>query len=753
MTETHAAARVITPPPRDPVRFFRPLPLRSRAQVLAAFQDQIEGFGTASLAMNRLLCLGVGTLWLIYLLTAGIRPTSWLDSSFMAAFLMLAALTALTPLWNIRIVYRIMLILCPAVFALALSLHIGFLLLTGDSPLTTLRLGNHCGLPMVMLAAVMPGWWVSPMILLIMGSAAATNYNLVAAPPFEQFVGALHAILLLFPYVVFLRGGQRAAEGIDRLATRSLRLSLDAGQQSVLHEYRTRFLGFIHDRVLTYLHALNRSVISIKTPRPTFEGLDQMQSIMPLGLVLEGWETTFMKVNPRLKLTIPKDFPEDATVPTVPAQVMAEALMEALSNTVEHAPNADHCCDVELIFAGKTLTGINVTVTDNGPGFELDAIPADRAGVKIAMVGRMASISGGYADVESVPGRGTRVTVGWSHVPADETHRSVPIPTMYELLSIDRLLHPACAFTVLAFVVLLSSTAWGVTNWGPYSLAMFAVVIAVVALFQGRQYRLDANWAWLTAGAIVVFMVCASVSVEAALPHWPVVWFPWVFVLLCSYLMMRGQPLIGWLAFGVALAAFTGLYLSGFTPQEHGPIDVILQSPLLIASTMMPALARRATRQFPSVVREYSAENIASGLALVRSTFMDESVRWMDYQLDEVANPGLTTEQRGHFARLLERRLRDCIRCPLFDTAMVSASVWDARARGATVTLLDDRSSNTAADVHPSHEDLVDALVEALQTLEDGGTLTARISPAGRSTYASLLWSATPDAEPQRMRF
>jgi signal transduction histidine kinase len=49
-----------------------------------------------------------------------------------------------------------------------------------------------------------------------------------------------------------------------------------------------------------------------------------------------------------------------------------------------------------------------VFVRDRGPGFEPDAVPADRRGVRDSIVARMER-HGGHARVHSTPGHGTEV--------------------------------------------------------------------------------------------------------------------------------------------------------------------------------------------------------------------------------------------------------------------------------------------------------------------------------------------------------
>jgi signal transduction histidine kinase len=57
--------------------------------------------------------------------------------------------------------------------------------------------------------------------------------------------------------------------------------------------------------------------------------------------------------------------------------------------------------------------GIAIVVVDDGVGFVPEAVPTERLGVSVSIVGRMLGVPGGYAAIESDLGRGTTVRIGW----------------------------------------------------------------------------------------------------------------------------------------------------------------------------------------------------------------------------------------------------------------------------------------------------------------------------------------------------
>jgi signal transduction histidine kinase/phage shock protein PspC (stress-responsive transcriptional regulator) len=86
-----------------------------------------------------------------------------------------------------------------------------------------------------------------------------------------------------------------------------------------------------------------------------------------------------------------------------PSRAMVAALREALINAAKYAPDQPISVFVEV---GPQLT--EVFVRDRGPGFDLDAVPADRMGIRESIIGRMERI-GGRATIRTAPGEGTEV--------------------------------------------------------------------------------------------------------------------------------------------------------------------------------------------------------------------------------------------------------------------------------------------------------------------------------------------------------
>jgi signal transduction histidine kinase len=71
------------------------------------------------------------------------------------------------------------------------------------------------------------------------------------------------------------------------------------------------------------------------------------------------------------------------------------------------------------VFAEVEGRTVFISVRDRGPGFDPDAVPADRMGVRESIIGRMRR-NGGTARVRSTPGEGTEVELTMQRVERGE---------------------------------------------------------------------------------------------------------------------------------------------------------------------------------------------------------------------------------------------------------------------------------------------------------------------------------------------
>jgi len=123
-------------------------------------------------------------------------------------------------------------------------------------------------------------------------------------------------------------------------------------------------------------------------------------------------------------------------VPADVSQALGEAMGEALRNSIRHAEGtAAHgaaadgtaalarppesqvtrAVHVSVRASAHDAAAIDVTILDDGIGFDPSAVDGARLGIEVSIRGRMSSISGGHAMVVSRVGDGTRVVLQWRH--------------------------------------------------------------------------------------------------------------------------------------------------------------------------------------------------------------------------------------------------------------------------------------------------------------------------------------------------
>ena len=99
---------------------------------------------------------------------------------------------------------------------------------------------------------------------------------------------------------------------------------------------------------------------------------------------------------------------EAVCVGDAPVDDALHAAVQAAREAVANAARHGH--EPITVYAEVTATEYEVFVRDGGPGFDVDAVPEDRLGIRQSIVGRVVR-HGGSAEVRSAPGERTEVTI------------------------------------------------------------------------------------------------------------------------------------------------------------------------------------------------------------------------------------------------------------------------------------------------------------------------------------------------------
>jgi signal transduction histidine kinase len=282
-------------------------------------------------------------------------------------------------------------------------------------------------LPLTMAAL---GTLGSVPISLAYGLAVGTVYALIRvqaiggdAPP---AVGLLEAFLLCTLAVgpaVLVAGAARAAARLDAIADDAAAASAAAERAATAVVTRAELDAVVHDTVLAALHTAVRDPRAPELPQLAERALDTFATTRR-DRVDAARAVTAEEVGRRLQATLAAVAPDaDLDVrpgPEVPpdvARALTDAALEAARNARRHGGGAGGAPDIGVVVGPTTDgTGVEVTVSDDGVGFDPSLVQPQRMGLAVSVRDRMSRV-GGRADIVTATGSGTTVRLVWR--PAD----------------------------------------------------------------------------------------------------------------------------------------------------------------------------------------------------------------------------------------------------------------------------------------------------------------------------------------------
>lgn len=368
--------------------------------------------GPSDQALNRLagwyaiaLRLGGALLFTAIAVLAATEQISgwWLSAAltglclWSALFTWLVRRSGLTPL----------VVLADAVVISALllaQLHlVPAVLITDD---TTWTLPLACTSVYILQLALRP-WLGLPAAAIVV-----VAYGLGAGHPADAWLLVVEAIVAA-GLVAVVRGGARHADEIVAagLETERQIRAEEARRADEREQHRQ-----LHDTILSTLTMVAAGAFAEPSPGLTAQAardLRVLQGLADAPAVANG-RAPLTDLRPKLELAMAST--EDlavrlelapVTVPSPVADQLVSCVGEALRNVRQHAGTGR----AEVSVAGGAGWAV-VKITDRGRGFNPDAIPESRRGIRESITGRMLA-AGGRAAIASRPGAGTTVTVSW----------------------------------------------------------------------------------------------------------------------------------------------------------------------------------------------------------------------------------------------------------------------------------------------------------------------------------------------------
>jgi signal transduction histidine kinase len=187
-------------------------------------------------------------------------------------------------------------------------------------------------------------------------------------------------------------------------------LSTERGER-IRSEERAELAAHLHDSVLQTLALIQKnpedsrrvSTLARSQERELREWLSGKTESERADSLAEALKAVAAEVEERHQVPI-----DAVTVGDRPLDEQSIALVaasrEAMTNAARHAGQAGPV----RLYAEIGSRRSQVFVHDRGPGFDPDAVPADRRGVRDSILGRMEA-HGGSAGIRSTPGEGTEI--------------------------------------------------------------------------------------------------------------------------------------------------------------------------------------------------------------------------------------------------------------------------------------------------------------------------------------------------------
>ncbi|MEY2848897.1 MAG: hypothetical protein RI885_1562 [Actinomycetota bacterium] len=243
---------------------------------------------------------------------------------------------------------------------------------------------------------------------------SAAGDGSVVAP----LLDALFSVMFCAVFTALALVAQRGARLLDEAAASAGSEVIQSATIQARDRERSRFEALMHDGILATLLIASDDRPGMRADlarqaRATLTRLEILSADTVDDEVLSP--TDFVRVQQAVVTEIdPAAHFSDVTegVRMIPGDVSAaisEALSEALRNSLRHA--GAHVA--RAVHATVTDDVVEVAVIDDGDGFDLAAVPQNRMGVVVSIVGRMQRLDGGDAEIASHPGRGTAVSLRW----------------------------------------------------------------------------------------------------------------------------------------------------------------------------------------------------------------------------------------------------------------------------------------------------------------------------------------------------
>lgn len=235
---------------------------------------------------------------------------------------------------------------------------------------------------------------------------------------FATILNVVFAVILALVFVVLGWMLRSISVQMDDARREAVRSYAEAAAADAAERERVAVAALMHDSVLAALIAAERA----HTPRERSlavsmarEALTRLANVdqdagegpdapVPLEAFVEDLARASLEAGgPKVMSELP---PEGWSLPGRVSRALVLATTQAIANSVEHAAASGL-----IVTVAAADDHVEILIGDSGPGFDPNAVPDDRLGIRGSISARVAAV-GGTAKVES-GFDGTRVTLYW----------------------------------------------------------------------------------------------------------------------------------------------------------------------------------------------------------------------------------------------------------------------------------------------------------------------------------------------------
>ncbi len=238
--------------------------------------------------------------------------------------------------------------------------------------------------------------------------------------PMLAALDSVYSILLGGGILIMIAVLRYAATGVDVAQQNALERYSHAVRQHATEAERVQVDSIVHDSVLTTLLSAARAFSpQAKALAATMAGnaighLREAVAITPDTEATISGEIVAQRIfsaadSMSQPFAVSAKVDEWCQIPIHVAEAAYSATVQAMVNSLQHAGSGvDRWVDIRSHGHGA----FEIEVGDRGAGFDPDAIPTERLGVRVSIFERVAS-AGGRASIDTAPGEGTVLTLAW----------------------------------------------------------------------------------------------------------------------------------------------------------------------------------------------------------------------------------------------------------------------------------------------------------------------------------------------------